>query len=289
VTDRRPRCRRRLAAAGVVLALLVGACSGDDGGDRADETTTDVFRYAALGDSGSAGTGAPPYDQSAGSCQRAAGSWPRLLERDSDRITSIDHRACGGATVLQLVAPWAERRQAAQIPADADPSVKLVTLTIGGNDVGFGTLVLSCVLATCIPPTAPDLVSKLQQLQRSLADDIYPELRRAYPKARIAHLGYSYLTPPTAAPIGCPGLEGSDQATATALVDAIDAAIEAAADQAGVTYVDTKDVLAGHELCSADPWVVPIGAKDQAHATAQGQVALEHAVAKALDLPLRSS
>jgi lysophospholipase L1-like esterase len=287
VTSRRPR-RRRLAAAGLALALLVGACGGDDDGDRATKDTKAEFAYAALGDSGSAGTGAPPYDQSAGSCQRAAASWTRRLARDSDQITSIDHRACGGATVLQLVAPWTERHQPAQIPADPDPSVRLVTLTIGGNDVGFGTLVLSCVLATCIPPDAPDLVSKLQQLQRSLVDDIYPELRRAYPRARIAHLGYSYLTPPTAAPIGCPWLEGTDQAAATALVDAIDATIEAAADQAGVTYVDTKDVLAGHELCSADPWVVPIGAKDQAHATEPGQVALERAVARALDLPLRS-
>jgi lysophospholipase L1-like esterase len=242
----------------------------------------------ALGDSYSAGTGAPPYDPGSNGCQRSALSWPRLLAADTARITSIDHRACGGATVRELLRPWAQRKQRAQIPAEPETDVRLVTLTIGGNDVESGALVLRCVLATCLPVDDPGLQRALADLTRSLEEDVYPELEHAYPNARIAHVSYSHIVPPTGDVVGCPWLQPGEQQVATDLVDAINGAIRTAADRAGVTFVDVADALAGHELCSSDPWLVPIGAADQAHPTVHGQTAIEHAVADALDLPPRS-
>jgi Amt family ammonium transporter len=88
---------------GLALALAVGACSSDDGGGAAErKDAARPFEMAALGDSYSAGTGAPPYDSTSRACQRSKGSWTRLLAADSERITAIDLRACGGATLAVI-------------------------------------------------------------------------------------------------------------------------------------------------------------------------------------------
>jgi lysophospholipase L1-like esterase len=86
--------------------------------------------------------------------------------------------------------------------------------------------------------------------------------------------------------VGCPWLSPEDQAAAPVYIEAINATIRGAAERAGVTFVDVSDALAGHELCSADPWLQPATDRDPLHPNEDGQRALEHAVATALDLPL---
>ena len=58
------------------------------------------------------------------------------------------------------------------------------------------------------------------------------------------------------------------------------------ADRAGARYVDVSDTLEGHELCTADSWVFPIGVGSVpsywAHPTAKGQQAIADRVADAL-------
>ena len=44
--------------------------------------------------------------------------------------------------------------------------------------------------------------------------------------------------------------------------------------------------MAGHELCTASPWIKGIAEPGQAHPTAEGQVAIERAVAAALRITL---
>jgi lysophospholipase L1-like esterase len=289
-----PSSRHRLVlcAAAVALAVAaVAACSG--GGDDSAEqgrkaSTSRQIVYAALGDSYSSGAGAPPYDRTSGVCERGPGSWTRRLDTDSARIKSIDLRACAGAKVEHLLEPWSSRFQPAQIPGDPDLSVDLVTVTIGGNDVGFGSIVAGCVLTECPSPADPAFAARLASLAATLDQQVYPALEHAYPNAQLVHVGYPRLTPLNGTPVGCDWLSAADQATAPAVIDAINATVRGTAQRAGVTYVDVTDALAGHELCTSEPWIQPIGTHDQVHPTNDGQRAIERVVADDLDLPLDS-
>jgi lysophospholipase L1-like esterase len=287
--QRSDRWRRRavVVVAALALSTAVAACGGDDSGASSTSTTRAPLVAVALGDSFTAGAGAPPYDAGSGKCTQSPEAWVRQLADDSPDLASLDHRACGGAKTEHLTGPWTDRSLPAQIPTTADRKITLVLLMIGGNDVGFGGIVGTCVLFTCPSPTDAAFVAKLADLGSTLTTKVYPALARAYPNARIVHVGYPQLTPAPGQPVvGCGWLSADDQAAAAATVDALDGAIEAAAKDADVTYVDTTHALAGHELCSADRWVRNIGEESQVHPTADGYTAIEHVVAKALHLQL---
>ncbi len=276
---------RRVGAALVALALIATACSDDDAAPDADP---EAIVYAALGDSFSSGEGAEPYDAGTGSCYVGALAWPRRLYADVSDMVSVDHRACAGARTEHLTGPWDSRELPAQIPAEPDPEVTLVTLTIGGNDVGFGNIVGSCVIARCPTPDDAGLTERLATLVEQLTGSVYPALRVAYPEARIVHVGYPRLTPSAGEEVaGCGWLDGEDQARAAGILAALDDSIRGAADQSehDVEYVDVTEALAGHELCSATPWLNEVGlGAGHAHPNAAGQRGLEVAVAEALGL-----
>lgn len=284
---------RRAGWAVVAGGLLLGATACDSESPSSEalarSTTTQPppIRYVALGDSFSSGEGAPPDDRPNDPCHQAAAAWPRRLDAESRRITSLDHRACSGAKTANLLTAWSGRNLPAQIPATPDPAITLVTLTVGGNDAGFGDIVASCVIWVCPAPTDPAFTDALAALTTTLEDDVYPALQRAYPNARIAHVGYPRLTPAPGKRSSCAWLTRDDQKAAAGIVDAINTAIQTAAASGAVTYVDVRNVMAGHELCTSSPWIKSIPSAGQAHPTAKGQHAIKAAVAKALAIPLR--
>lgn len=284
--------RRRAVAllVGLALGAAVAACGGDDG-DAAEpsSTATAPLVAVALGDSFAAGAGAPPYDDGSASCTRSPEAWALQLATDSPGIASLDHRACGGAKTEHLTGRWADRNLPAQIAAAPDRKVTLVLLVIGGNDVGFSGVVGACVLFACPSPTDAGFVAKLATLESTLTSTVYPAVERAYPNARIVHVGYPRLTPAPGEPVvGCPWLPPDDQAAAGATIDALNQTVEEAAEAADVTYVDTSTALAGHELCSDASWVRAIGEESQVHPTADGHVAMERTVAEELHLTITS-
>jgi lysophospholipase L1-like esterase len=106
-----------------------------------------VNRYAALGDSFAAGPGAgKTYDESW--CHRSEGAWPRLvaadtkIRKDKDTIDKFEFNACTGALSKHV---YRESQKEEHGPNSAYPQTdrivgldpQLVTLSIGGNDVGF--------------------------------------------------------------------------------------------------------------------------------------------------------
>ena len=245
----------------------------------------------ALGDSFSSGEGTRVYDanREGTACHRGPAAWPRVVERRVAEIVSLDHRACTGAKVANLTGRY--KYSGPQVPVVPDPDVDLVTLTVGGNDVGFGGVVVDCVnpapFATCADdPDSAGFRGRLRTLGLTL-DALYRKIEAAYPNARIAHVGYPRLTPlPGVTPIRCGWLSPAEQVAGVRLVQLLNGTIEAAADRRSrVEYVDATEVLAGHELCTENSWVVPIGfslASEQAHPTATGQVAYGRRVADRL-------
>jgi lysophospholipase L1-like esterase len=117
------------------------------------------WSYTAMGDSYSAGEGNPPYDTGTGAtsgCHRSQEAFGRQFAAGQSDIgeTGIQHIACSGATVKNLLPASeggtgqnGEQPQITQMVHDSG----LVTVTIGGNDVGFASVLTYCLLhpTTC--------------------------------------------------------------------------------------------------------------------------------------------
>jgi lysophospholipase L1-like esterase len=286
---------RVVLAVGLLVAIVAG-CSGGSSDKGAAKPAKQVV-YVSLGDSYASGEGAPPYHDDAAnpkSCQRSDVGWSSLLAKDVPRVESYTLVACSSATTAYMTGPWTSRHLPAQIPTAPDPKVTLVTFTIGGNDMGFGGIVANCFLLDCSSvPTNGLFTAGLAQLQDHLANGVYPALRAAYPNARIVHVGYPRLTPaPGRGVKDCAWLSTKEQAAADQLVRLVDTTIRTTTRQsssaggAKVQYLDLTDALRGHELCTASPWLNPVGINAQAaaHPNAAGQRAIERAVAHRLAL-----
>ena len=182
--------------------------------------------YVALGDSYSAGEGLRPFswytgdaDTSRGDgCHRSARAYSQLLVFAGGQ-TATRFAACSGAVTRDLEHGLTIHRDdgaAVRIPPQIDgkvhPSVGLVTLTIGGNDVVFSSVVRHCffhqrcLAATFTPPTDARVAlppkaplaawaTAAISLLRARVDVIYRDLRTGYPNARIVVIGYPYLFP----------------------------------------------------------------------------------------------
>jgi lysophospholipase L1-like esterase len=268
----------------LAVASALAACGG--GGDDSPEADEAAIAYVALGDSFSSGEGAPPYAPGGGACNVSELAWPRRLYADVAGFVSLDSRACAGARTEHLTGPWEKRSQPPQIPSAPDERITLVTLTIGGNDLGFGDIVGTCVLARCAAPDEESLAALTEELTTS----VYPALHAAFPKARIVHVGYPRLTPAPGKPVeGCDWLDEEDQVRAAAILTALDDAIEQAADRSdgAVEFLDMTEAFAGHELCTPTSWLNPVGlGTGHAHPNAAGQRGIEEAVAAGLGLEL---
>jgi lysophospholipase L1-like esterase len=268
----------------VVLAALVAvaACSGGDDDASPETTKPEPLTYVALGDSFSSGEGARDYDPASGACHRSRLSWPHLLDDGESDIVLEELRACGGATIDRLLSPWSERGEPAQIPAEPRPDVGLVTLTVGGNDIGFGAIVVECVLLDCTGvPDRPELQVALDALSRRLTEEVHPALEAAYPNALIVHVGYPRLTPQEGPLVACAWLTESERAATVEIVDRLNETIARADPD---VFADIGDALAGHEECTDDPWVNQVFSFDseRAHPTAEGYEAVAEAVAFAM-------
>ena len=139
-----------LALLGVLVpaAAVLAATTGSSG--------PRTLSWAALGDSYTSGHGNPPLDADAPCTRALADAYPvvaaGLLANDGIEV-DLDFRACSGADVADLA------EQADGVADDVD----VVTITVGGNDVGFGRLVVGCLTTGAAPPlpgVEPCLVSR---------------------------------------------------------------------------------------------------------------------------------
>ena len=217
----------------------------------------------ALGDSYSAGEGNDPFD---GPCHRALrvdSAYPRILPGLVAYVAAPDFRACTEAVTADV---W-QRAQPGKRPqltqtAYVGPTDKLVTLTIGGNDLRFSSIVRKCLLSFDCTESglARQVEGELGPIVAKLVDT-YESVRAAMnPSGYLVVAGYPHLFA-LGAEAGCnPLISPEESAWVDRLVDRGDAriarAVRIARTTAGnVFFVDVKGSFAGHELCSAQPWL----------------------------------
>jgi lysophospholipase L1-like esterase len=244
-------------------------------------------RYAALGDSYASGEGLRPFEADSGPCHRSPSAYPRAVAAGEGGPT-LTFLACSGAMVADVLG-------AGQLGA-IDPAADLVTVTVGGNDAGFVSVVGECVIG--VDPCShldAEVEAALAGLGARL-EAAYRQIRARAPGARLLVVGYPQVVadPATADFATCaavasplPGLR-VDAADATWLRRKgaeLSELVRQAAKGAGATYVDVTAGFAGHEACSPDPWltgVVLADLKSSFHPTVAGQAELARLVIRAL-------
>jgi lysophospholipase L1-like esterase len=208
---------------------------------------SDNVQYVALGDSYAAGVGALPH-LPVTPCLQSDFGYPGVLD-SANRIVLQVNATCAGwktSDVARIVA-------SEESPLNAD--TRLVTLTVGGNDLGFAGLAGACLAGTpedCLKAIGA-AEGKLTGLRSDLTK-LYLEVAEAAPDARIVVTGYPHLVESTA-PFD-PDLIAALNSATDALNSAIRKAVAAARDaDVKIVYVDVTAAFAGHGIGSSDPFI----------------------------------
>jgi lysophospholipase L1-like esterase len=224
-----------------------------------------THRYVALGSSMAAGPGISPTapDAPFGS-GRAAVNYPHLVaERLSYDLVDVTYSGATTANVLT------DRQHHARPQIEAiDGTEDLVTVTIGGNDVGYVPMLFAAGL--------PRLLRSIPLLGRRVREQLDPvardaalarvaeslvtvgaEVRRRAPKARVLFVDYLTLLPPDGTP--APPLSAPDAAAARRVGDTLKRLTQDAAAATGCELVRAGDASVDHHPWSDDPWTTRFG------------------------------
>jgi len=189
-----------VAAAAVVTAGLTAP--------GASASPPQYRHYVALGDSyASVGTVTTWHTDPIG-CARAADNYPSDLAATLNPQTFVD-MTCGGATTVEMTQPQSvilgtNPPQFSALTPDTD----LVTLTIGGNDVGFGSIVGTCAALSVTNPIGNPCqqhytAGGTDQLEATIAatapkiDAVLDGIQQRAPHAKVVVVGYLRILPPT--------------------------------------------------------------------------------------------
>jgi lysophospholipase L1-like esterase len=224
-----------------------------------------VSRYVALGSSMAAGPGIrPTADGAPFRAGRSARNYPHLVaEKLGLDLVDVTYSGATTANVL------ADSQHGAPPQVDAlDGSEDLVTVTIGGNDVGYVQL----LFAACLPRLArhlPLLGGRLhEQLDpaardRALIDvaeslkEVGRTLRQRLPRARVLFVDYLTLLPPEGT--SAPPLADRDLAVGRHIADTLQRLTAEAAADTGCDVVRVAQASRDHHAWSAEPWTTKFG------------------------------
>lgn len=284
--------RRSLLAGAVAVALAAGLSlaghASADGAGRAAQ------RYVALGDSYTSSplTGAP-----AGAplgCLRSDNNYPHLVaERTGAQLTDV---SCSGAQSRDFASAQAVRGGSNPPQYDAiTADTQVVSVGIGGNDIGFGDIVRNCVSPVpfgtpCRDRYSGTLEPRIDALQATL-EGVLDEVRDRAPEARVLLVGYPQILP--ASGPGCypvvPYTPG-DVAYLRGILERLNGVVRAAASGGGARFVDTAAPTTGHDVCTAPGtrWIeglLPTEPAAPVHPNARGAQALADAVQAAFGSP----
>lgn len=291
---RRPIVLRLLVAvlAGLTGLLVAPVAAADAPGALAGQS------YAALGDSYTASPLTGPLAGPPPGCLRSTNNYPHLVaEATGARLTDV---SCSGAKTRDFSAPQAV--QGGPNPPQYDAlgaGTRLVTVGIGGNDIGFGEIVQNCVSPTPFGTPCRDryvrdghdeLAARIDDLGDRL-DDVLDEVHHRAPDAQVLLVGY-----PSVLPVEGPGCypvvpyTAGDVEYLRGVLSHLNDTIAGAASDGGATYVDTATPTVGHDVCTppGTRWiegVIPTAPAAPVHPNALGAAALSRAVLATLGVP----
>ena len=276
-------------------AAAAGLLLGSQGPVQAKADTP--LRYVALGDSY---TSAPYVSRirpgSPAKCRRSELNYPgRLALKLNPR--SFTDVSCSGAALRHLTARQGDN------PPQLDalkPDTTLVTLTMGGNDIGFDRWKTCAILSLTDPNGAPcrkrlrrdgdDPFAAIARTGRRFGAALQ-QIHRRSPLAEVHVLGYPMLVPSTGH--GCyprvPFARG-DVAMVRQVQRRLNTMLARQARANGAVFVDLS--APGHDMCQRDDerrWVEPLLPGMRAapfHPNTNGVAAMTRAVLRAFRHPV---
>lgn len=245
-------------ALGVVLATPAGAAPAES-----PFAAEPLFAsYVALGDSFAAGPLIPLQKGTPAGCLRSNRNYPSLVAQ-TGRVPDFRDVSCSGATTEDLFAP--QETAAGTNPAQLDALVEEtagVTLSIGGNDIGFATIITECATRSPRQPTGAacrdfytdadgrdELAVRIEETGPKVAAALAAVAERS-PDAEVLLVGYPAILPEGAGCFPVVPFSAGDVAYLRDTEKALNAMLAEQADAAGVTYVDTYDRFIGHDVCT---------------------------------------
>ena len=259
-TPHRPRHPARPAR----LALAAAATAALSLMLTAAPASAATVNYVAMGDSYSSGLGAGNY--SGGSCDRSSHAYAQLWAT-ANAPASFAFVACSGATTTDVI-----NNQLSALSS----ATTLVSITIGGNDVGFSHVMITCVLgstSTCVNAVNQAEAQARSQLSGALST-LFGDISARAPNARVVVMGYPEFYDLSRSP-GCIGLSTTDRTALDGGADVLDSVIQAAATRRPrFVYAEIRPAFGGHEICDSASWLHSVdwfNLGDSYHPTASGQ------------------
>jgi len=245
----------RLSVA-VALSLTALAVPGSVGTAAA----VDTGRYVAIGDSYTSSplTGLPVGPNGFG-CTRSHNNYPHVVQSVLRAAQFVDV-SCGGARTDHVFQP-----QTGPLGGTNEPQINavtadttLVTVGLGGNDIGFGEIIENCL--SLLPFGAPCrdryTAGGVDQLAARIAatapkiDRVLAAIRERAPSATIFVVGYPAILPDTGG--GCFPLMPVTAGDVAYLRDTekrLNAMLAERAAANGARYADTYTGSIGHDVC----------------------------------------
>jgi hypothetical protein len=228
---RASRLIRTLVLALALCGVLAAAASADN--------------YVALGDSYSAGTGTRDYSLNS-TCNRGPYAYPYLIKQDRPN-TNLNFVACSGAKTTDVM-----NNQISAVTS----TTNIVTITIGGNDAGFSSVITKCAepLVSC----DGDITTAQNFINNTLPgrlNTVYSAIKsRAAAGAKVVVLGYPRLFMGVDCNAGT-FFSSSEMTRLNQTADMMKTVISGRAAAYGFTFKDAIPSFVGHAVCSSTEWL----------------------------------
>lgn len=246
---------------GIGVAAITAAATATIIGTGTPAKAASAVNYVALGDSYASGVGA---GNTSGSCSQSPNAYPALWA-SANTPASFTFKACSGATTSTVIS--------GQLSA-LNSSTTLVSVTVGGNDVGFTSIMETCVLEStsfCESAVAKAEAYANTTLPGNLGT-LFADIRADAPNARVVVTDYPDFYD-LSVPV-CIGLSSGDHQALDNGINDLDGVIQTAAGNYGFYFADVRSQFSGHELCDDAGWLNSINIfniSSSYHPTATGQ------------------
>jgi len=270
---------RTMAFVAIVVSAFTGVTTGTAGAVM-------VGDYVALGDSAASGPLIPPQDPASPGCARSLVDYPHIVaQKLGVALTDV---TCSGATTADMTG----RQTTGNGPVDPQlnalsAGTRLVTLTIGANDIGLVGAASGCI--NLLPGIQPDCVDKLtagghDQLAEAIATfeprwgTLLDAIRRLAPNATIFVAEYGTYLPHNGCWPTAP-MSARDANYIQATIGRLDAAMAREAAAHGARYLDILAASVGHDVCQSPQvkWfesVIPTSSAAPLHPNANGMAGI---------------
>jgi lysophospholipase L1-like esterase len=234
--------------------------------------------YVALGSSIASGFGISTQSTA---CGRSSRDYGQLVAQHFKlKLTDV---TCGGAVVPNVV-DTPQGNFPPQLQA-VTPDTKLVTVTVGGNDIEYNASAVTCADPSYVCKAPPNLAALLAKDRVDLKHMI-DKIKAAAPSATIVFVTY----PREVGPGNCPAysLVDSEAAVLRMMGAQLEQAFVDVVKPTGVVFVDPYVAPGDHTACAvpSQRWVngstVAPGAGFKFHPTALGHQMMAAMIIKAL-------